>query len=185
MVGLVSGGVPASVEVATRLQLPLDLALIARLLAPQPEDPIGAVSVAGRVVIDRELPPVADPPQTPLDHHLTSGFRALEEKTRACRGDRPPLEIAGLTVLLVDCGARTGKTIRAAIRGMRRLGPSRIITALPAAAPEARDALESSADEVICLRWPSPFGNVAMSYRRFDVPALEQIRSMVFESTAR
>ena len=179
VLGLARGGVPAAAEVAAHLRLPLDVVMIQRMLLRGPLDPIGAASVAGHLIIDDELSPIADPPQSPIDFHLHSALQTLVETARARRGDKPVVEIAGLTVLLVDCGARSGSTVRAAIRGIRRLAPARVIVALPTAAPEARAILESSADEVISLRWPSPYGNVAMWYRRFDVPSSEEVRAML------
>lgn len=168
----VLGGVPVAHEVARRLTLPLDFVIIRRLLAPQGHgSQVCAVNVAGSLVIDEALPPRPTVPESALDHFVADALDGLARRERACRGaGRPPVELARKTILLVDCGIRTGATMEAAIRAVRRQGPERIIAAVPVAAPESRAKIESVADGMVCLTWPHPFGHVGMWYRDFKRP---------------
>ena len=181
VVGIARGGVPVALEVAKQLGAPLDIILIRRLLAPRgPGSEICAVNVCGTLVTDQELalpPPV---PKTPVECFVTDALEELALRERTCRGGgRPALEVARKTVLLVDNGIHTGSTMRAAIRALRILKPSRVVVAVPVAQRSSRKVVEEAADDLVCLASPEPFGHVGLWYANFNVPDEEQIRKML------
>jgi putative phosphoribosyl transferase len=92
-------------------------------------------------------------------------------RERAYRGSRPPLELTGRTVVLVDDGLATGATMEAAIRACRAGRAGRVIVAVPAAAPDSVARLEPLADEIVCLQQPAWFAAVGQFYQEF--PQLE------------
>jgi putative phosphoribosyl transferase len=55
---------------------------------------------------------------------------ATSRRERVYRGGKPPLEIAGKTVVLVDDRMATGATMRAAVVAARKLAPARIVVAV-------------------------------------------------------
>jgi putative phosphoribosyl transferase len=114
-----------------------------------------------------------------IEVYLEEVMAEFARREVAARGDRPPLELAGRTVLLVDNGARTGGTVRMSIRALRMLEPERVVVALPFAASETRAGLERAADAVVCLEWHSWSGTVAAGYHRFDVPDYQRIGEML------
>lgn len=176
----VLGGVPVAHEAAQVLGLPLDFVIIRRLLTPDGADSqVCAFNAAGSLVIDEELPPRPPAPQSPFDHFVADALDALARRERVCRAGRPPVELAGKTILLVDCGIRTGLTLRAAIRALRRKRPERIVAAVPVASPESREVIEAVADSVICLKWPHPFGHVGLWYRDFRRPGEHEISALL------
>ena len=176
VLGIALGGVPVAHEVANYLQAPLDLVIIRRLLAPHgPGSQTCAVNVAGTLVLDPELlPPPADP-STPLEYFISDAIAELIHREQICRGGRPPLDLAGRTVILVDCGIRTGLTMKAAIGALRTQEPAKIVAAVPVAAPEASDEVSALADELIFLSQPQPFGNAAMWYADFSRPGDDRV----------
>jgi putative phosphoribosyl transferase len=108
-----------------------------------------------------------------------------EERKRreaAYRGDRPPAEVSGRTVIVVDDGAATGATLQAAIAAMREKDPAMVIAAVPVAPPDAVDALESVADRVICPLVPEQFSAVGQWYRHFDQTTDEEVRRTLREA---
>ena len=176
----VLGGVPVAHEVARHLCLPLDFVIIRRLLTPDgPDSQVCAVNVAGSLVIDEELPPRPPAPQSPFEHFFADALDGLARRERVCRAGRPPAELARKTILLVDCGIRTGLTLRAAIRALRRERPERIVAAVPVASPESREVIEAVADSLICLKWPHPFGHVGLWYRDFSRPGEREISALL------
>jgi len=180
VIAIARGGVPAAVEVAKRLGAPLDVILIRRLLAPRgPGSEICAVSVCGTLVVDPELalPPPA--PTTPLEFFVADALEGLAIRERACRGGRPPLEVARKNVLLIDNGIHTGSTMLVAIRALRTMKPLRLVVGVPVAALSSQAAVETVADEVVCLAWPEQFGHVGLWYANFNVPDEEEIRNML------
>ncbi len=186
VIGIARGGVPVALEVANHLDAPLDIILIRRLLVPRgPGSEICAVKVCGTLVTDQELPLPSRVPKTPLEYFVTEALEELALRERACRGGRPALEVARKTVVLVDNGIHTGSTMVTAIRALRTLKPLRLIVAVPVAALTSRAAVETAADDLVCLAWPEPFGHVGLWYSHFNVPDEEQIRNMLDQALPR
>ncbi len=91
----------------------------------------------------------------------------IERRRRAYVGDRPPVDVEGKVAIVVDDGIATGATIRAAIRGLRRRKPSRIVLAVAVAPSDTIEALRNEADEVVCLEEPAYFQAIGLYYRDF------------------
>jgi predicted phosphoribosyltransferase len=168
VLAIVSAGVPVGVEVARQIEAPLDLIIIRRLLAPQgPGSQAVAVDVAGTLVVDEAVGPRPALPQTPFDYFLIDALDGLARRAQTCRHERAPTELAGKSVLIVDCGIRTGLTMQAAIGAARTLNPGRITAAVPVTSRDGLRAVEGLADEFIYLAAPEPFGNAGVWYRDF------------------
>jgi putative phosphoribosyl transferase len=179
VLAIVLGGVPVAHEVATYLRAPLDLVIIRRLMAPQgPGSQICAVSIGGSMIIDEELVP-PETPSTPLHHFINDAIVELKRREQNCRQGRPSIDLSGKTVLLVDCGIRSGSTMLAAIAALRTVEPARIIAAVPVASLGGHAAVVSQADELVCLATPRPFGHVGLWYKDFTRPADDRIGEFV------
>jgi putative phosphoribosyl transferase len=177
VIAIVSGGVGVGAEVARRLELPLELLFIRRLLAPfGPQNVLCATNVGGTLIVDREVPQTFA--ANGLDHAIADGIKQLTERERFCRDARPPIEIGGKQVILVDNGIHTGSTMLAAIRGVRKLGVTKIVVAVPVADANSRPRVERAADEVFCLVWPDKFGHVGLWYDESIRPTNEQILNL-------
>jgi putative phosphoribosyl transferase len=184
VLALARGGVAVGLEVAKRLRLPLDLLLIRRLLVPHgPDAPLCAASAGGVLFVDEEVTArTKAAPDSALAHFVADALGEFARSERACRGERPPIDLKGKTVLLVDNGICTGSTMCIAIRALGSSGSSRIVAAVPVAASEARARVETAADELVCLASPEPFGHVGIWYADFRRPSDEEIRAMLEES---
>ncbi len=183
VLGIVTAGVPVAVEVASRLKAPLDLVLIRRLLAPGgPGTQACAVNVAGQLVVDEQIPPRPDKPETPFDYFMEDALDGLTGRVEVCRGNRSAIELKGKKVLLVDCGIRTSLTMQAAIGAVRTLSPKSITAAVPVTSDDGRSVVEELADEFIYLAAPEPFGNAGMWYRDFRRPGVESISQLITNS---
>jgi putative phosphoribosyl transferase len=172
VLALVSGGTPVAHEVARFLRRPLDLLIIRRLLAPpRPESSLlCAVSIAGSMVVPEELMPRPATPSTPLDHFLADAIAELNHRAHISRRGLPPLNLEGQTVVLVDCGIRTGSTMRAAITALRTKVPEKIIAAVPVTSQGGQKAITALCDEFIYLARPERFGHVGLWYSDFSRP---------------
>jgi putative phosphoribosyl transferase len=102
-------------------------------------------------------------------------IRSAAEGFLHYRGDRPRPRTAGRCVILVDDGIATGATTRAAIAALRRQNPSRLVVAVPVAAPDTAYRLSQEADGVICLATPSPFWGIGQWYRNFSQTDDEEV----------
>jgi len=179
VIGIASGGIPVADEVAKYLGAQFDVIIVRRLLTPQgPGSQVCAANVAGQTVLPDEILPLAETPSTPLDYFIADALNNLRQRAKTCRGDHPPLDLAGKTVLLVDCGMKTAMTMQAAIDALRSRHPHRLIAAVPVASKGALQALRD-ADEVICLASPEPFSHVGLWYRDFTRPGDESLRELI------
>lgn len=180
VLGIALGGVPVAHEVAKQLGAPFDLILIRRLLMPRgPGSQTCAVSVAGLVVIDDDLPPLAEVPATPFDHFLADAIAGLKVREQTCRRSLPPVSLTGKTVSLVDCGIRSSLTMQAAIKAIRTQKPATIIAAVPSASSDGYTKVAALADGLVCLQQPEPFGNVAVWYLDFNRPDDDQVGELL------
>jgi putative phosphoribosyl transferase len=169
VLGLPRGGVPVAAEVARALGAPLDVLVVRKLGCPwQPELAVGAIGEGGiRIVEDRVVAEVGlDAAE--LEHLTTREGQELERRVRRFRGDRPPFDLQGRTVIVVDDGIATGATARAGLEIARRRGAATVVLAVPVAPPTTVRELERIADEVVCLHQPAAFWAVGQFYADFS-----------------
>src|SRR5258708_12832948 len=69
--------------------------------------------------------------------------------------------------------------MRAAILGLRRLEPARVVVAVPAAPGSTCEQLRLEVDEVVCATTPSPFFAVGRSYWDFTQTTDEEVRDLL------
>ena len=70
-------------------------------------------------------------------------------------------------MILVDDGIATGGTVKAALRGISRNNPSRLVLAVPVAPAEVIEEMNALSDEVICLATSAPCQAVGLHYVDF------------------
>lgn len=176
MVALPRGGVPVAKEVAEALGAPLEILAVRKLGAPHnPEYGIGALAEDGTLVIDAEATAVLRIHNGELDAIVAREAAELVRRVRTYRGDRPPLDLEGRTVILVDDGVATGVTDTAALRAVRRQEPRRVVLAVPVCSPDAVERLRAEADQVVCLHVPHRLRSVGQYYRDFSQVSDEEV----------
>jgi predicted phosphoribosyltransferase len=121
-------------------------------------------------------------PENVIDAVASWEQQELERRERVYRGDRPPPEVHGKTVILIDDGLATGATMQAAVRALRQQQPARIVVAVPTAAPETCEELKAEADEVICAITPEPFYAVGLWYENFSQTTDEDVRELLAQA---
>nr|BFD85743.1 phosphoribosyltransferase family protein [Streptomyces sp. Xyl84] len=168
VLGLPRGGVPVAAAVAAALGAPLDLCLVRKLGVPsQPELAMGAIGEDGVRVVDDAVVRGAHVRPGALERVEERERRELARRAARYRGDRPPVVVAGRTVVLVDDGVATGSTARAACRTVRARGAARTVLAVPVAPPDWTRRLAGEADELVSLATPVGFFAVGQFYADF------------------
>jgi putative phosphoribosyl transferase len=168
VLALPRGGVPVGYEVSSRLGVPLDVLLVRKLGVPwQPELGFGAIATGDVVVVNEDHVKALGIGEDMIKDIIEREHIELEQREQLYRNGRPPMDIAGKTVVVVDDGIATGSTVRAALKSLEQRGAKRRIVACPVAAAETVRALEETADEVVCLKTAKAFGAVGRWYDDF------------------
>jgi len=183
VLALPRGGVPVAYEVARALSVPLDIYIVRKLGLPgQEELAIGAIASGGTRVLNHDIVQTLKIPQTMIDMITRQELQEVERRVRAYRGDRPPPEVRGRTVILVDDGLATGASMRAAVAALRAQNPARIVVAVPTAAPETCEAFRPEVDGIVCAMTPEPFYGVGRWYEDFSQTTDEEVRALLEEA---
>jgi predicted phosphoribosyltransferase len=179
VLGLPRGGVPVAYEVASELGVPLDVYVVRKLGLPgQEELAFGAIATGGVRVLNKELIERLGLPAEWVEAIEAKERRELERRERVYRGERPPPDLAGRTVILVDDGLATGSTMLAAVQAVRQDDPAKVVVAVPVAAPEVCEALSQAADDVACVATPQPMRAIGLWYEDFSQTSDEQVREL-------
>jgi len=167
VLGLPRGGVPVAYEVAQLLKAPLDVMLVRKIGMPgQPELAIGAIA-SGNICVHEPRFEKLIPTET-FDRLAEEQHRELERRERVYRANRPPLQMEGKTVILVDDGLATGSTMLAAARAAQKAHADAIIVAAPVASREAADLVRAEADSVVILQTPEVLFAIGEWYEDFE-----------------
>src|SRR5438132_6420223 len=185
VLALPRGGVPVAYEVARALRAPLDIFLVRKLGLPGHEElAMGAVASGGIRVLNEEVVRALRIPEEVIDEVAAVELEELERRERLYRGDRPPPDVRGRTVILIDDGLATGSTMRAAIAALRQQHPARIVVAVPVGAPETCAEFQDEADEAICALTPEPFYAVGLWYGDFTQTTDKEVRDLLEQPAA-
>ena len=180
VLGAPRGGVPVAFEVAAALTAPLDVFVLRKLGVPGREEfAFGAIASGGVRILDRHTVEGLGITGLDIERVTMAEKQELERREREYRGGRPPLDVSGLTVILVDDGIATGSSMRAAIRALRQMKPARIVIAVPVAPPSTCSQLQFDVDELVCLEMPEPFYGVGQFYDDFTQVSDEKVRELL------
>ena len=180
VLALPRGGVPVGFEVAKALNLPLDVFVVRKLGLPgQEELAMGAIASGGIGVLNEDVVRIAGITQGVIDAVAAEEERELERRERDYREGRPPIDVQGRTVILVDDGLATGSSMRVAIMALKRKNPAQIVVAVPVGAPAACGEIESEVDQIICVVTPEALQSVGEWYRGFSQTSDEEVRDLL------
>jgi predicted phosphoribosyltransferase len=180
VLGLPRGGVPVAVEVARSLGVPLDVFVVRKLGVPGHEElAMGAIASGGIRVLNTDVLAATLVPPEAVEAVAARELERLQTQEREYRGERPPLDVRGRVVILVDDGLATGATMRAAVAALRDRGAGAIVVAVPTAPIETCEALRREVDEIVCALTPDPFMAVGLWYRDFAPVSDQQVRELL------
>jgi len=183
VLGLPRGGVPMAKIIADDLTVPLNIIISKKIGHPMnPEYAIGAVTELGDEIFDEaeksnlgEIQ-LADAKQKTLDK-INKYKNQLRPGSKA---EFPNIE--GKTVILVDDGIATGKSILAAIESLKKARAEKVIVAVPVSARDSADKVKKAADEFICLQRPPFFMAVGQFYKEFNQVQEEKVKEILISN---
>ena len=158
----------------------LDVAVARKVGAPgNPELAMGAVGVDGVPLLDESIISAVGASQAEVATEVAAQTDEARRRLAVYRGDRPPLDVAGQTVIVVDDGIATGATMKAVLYELGRHQPSLLIAAVPCAPPSTIRELKALADEVVCPLQPEAFMSVGQWYRDFTQTADDEVLELL------
>jgi putative phosphoribosyl transferase len=180
VLGVPRGGVPIAFEVATALNLPLDIFVLRKLGVPGHEElAFGAIGSGGVRVLDREIVEAVGLSDFVIELVTRAECAELARREHIYRGEKSPLDVRGKTVVLVDDGIATGSSLRAGVRALRQMQPSAIVIAAPVAPRSAVIRLGSEVDEVVCVAIPEGFHGVGQFYKDFSQVSDDEVNELL------
>lgn len=182
VLALPRGGVPVARPVARALGAPLDVLIVRKLGLPgHAELAMGAIGAGGvRVLVD-DVVRGSGVTAEALARVEAAERRELERREASYRPGRPPLDLAGRRVLIVDDGLATGATARAAVAVARAAGAAWVGLAVPVGPPDTSAELAALVDRAWVLRVPAWFAAVGEAYERFEQVGDEVVRAALAE----
>ncbi|OBI40267.1 hypothetical protein A5707_10125 [Mycobacterium kyorinense] len=180
VLGLARGGVPVAWEVAAALRAPLDAFIVRKLGVPGHEEfAAGALASGGRVVINDDVVRGLRITPQQLRDVAEREARELIRRETAYRDGRPPIDVTGKTVILVDDGLATGASMLAAVQALRDAEPAQIVIAVPAAPESSCREFAGLVDDMVCASMPSPFLAVGASFWDFRQVSDDEVRTLL------
>ncbi len=180
VLALPRGGVPVAYQVAKRLHVPLDVFVVRKLGVPGYEElALGAIASGGVRVLNQDVVRILPNAEQIVEAVTANELMEMERRERAYRDDRPPLDVRGCTVILVDDGLATGATMHAAVEALREQKPAKIVVAIPVCAPETCREIQKLADDTVWLFAPEWFHGVGQFYDDFSQTSDEEVRKLL------
>jgi predicted phosphoribosyltransferase len=146
-----AGGVPVAAEIARRLGLRLDVAVVSKITLPwNTEVGYGAVAFDGTVRLNQPLVASVGLSEEAVRAGIDATTRKIARRVSALRAGRESLDLSGASLLLVDDGLASGFTMRAAVAALSKAGPESLAIAVPTGSRRAVEDLSSEVDDVWC-----------------------------------
>lgn len=177
VLALPRGGVPVGLEIARRLQAPMDVLFVRKIGAPgHPEYGIGALvdGASPKIVVDRRAAQMLGASTEYFQREIARELAEIERR-RGLYRTGPPAELRDRTVIVADDGIATGGTIRAALQALTEAGAGQVILAVPVAPRDSIESLRGLCDRVVCLETPDPFYAVGAHYVDFTQTTDEEV----------
>lgn len=180
VLALPRGGAPVAFEIAQALHVPWDVFIVRKLGVPGHEElAMGAIAMGDVIVFNDEIIKDLSISKVAIDRVIQKEQTELQRRMEAFRDNKPFPQIGKKVVILVDDGIATGATMRAAVKALRILKPSKIVIAVPVAEVNTCEKMAKLADEMVCPLRPSYFYAVGAWYYDFDQTSDEEVYELL------
>ncbi|MEI8389741.1 MAG: phosphoribosyltransferase [bacterium] len=180
IIALPRGGVVTGYEVAKILKASLDVMITRKLGSPfQPELGIGAIAPNNVRILNLDAIRFLGISKDEMEEIIKRETVEMNRRIKLYRGNLPPLDLSGKTVIIVDDGLATGVTAGAAVLAVKQMIPEKIILAVPVSPQDTANKFREEVDEFICLREPPDFFAVGQYYCDFEQVTDKEVISLL------
>ncbi|MEM8861807.1 MAG: phosphoribosyltransferase family protein [Chloroflexota bacterium] len=156
IVGVPKGGVVVAAQVAKELNMPLDIMVTGKIMAPGGSNiVIGAVTERGRIFINQPVVRALGLNELDIEPEVEKVKDEIKSIANEYRQVIPRSDLSEKTVFIIDDNVVTGATMFATLRGLWAERPASVVVALPVAPAQTLNALTDFADEVVALQAPT------------------------------
>jgi putative phosphoribosyl transferase len=183
IVAIPRGGIIIGNIIAKELRTKLDLVVTRKIGAPfNPELAIGAVMPDGSYFLNN-VAGMINVSQDYIESQIRKEVKEIERRLIEFRGSKEyDNKLEDKIVVLVDDGIATGATILASAKWIKdKHNCKQLIIAVPLAPREILEDLNRSADKVIVLYTPEPFGAVGRFYQNFNQVSDDEVKEIMKE----
>ena len=185
-IALPRGGVPVAYEIASILNIPLDVIIVRKLGIPDQEEfAMGAIASGGIEFLDMDIVNRFEVSIDNVEKVRQAQLAELQRREKIYRDNLQWPSLKNKSVILIDDGLATGATMRAAVHAVRDLGARKVIVAIPIAPAAMLQKLSFLVDECICLATPSPFYSVGQWYVNFSQTTDQEVCKLLAASRQR
>ena len=186
VLALPRGGVATGYEIASYLNVPLDIVIVRKIGFPgQPELAIGAVSETGTIVLNESIISTYGVPKEYIEREISRQKEEISRRIKLYRKGKRLPSLEGKTIILVDDGVATGATMKVAITTLGEENLKKLIVALPVAPPGVADELKQMVDTFICIETPFDFMAVGAYYDDFTQVSDEEVIDLLERSAGK
>lgn len=147
VVAILAGGVPVGFQLAALLNLPFDVIPCKKIDHPAKRGKsIGSVTL-NEISIHDDM----DIPGDYTHHQVRQIQNELIARYKLYMHDRKPIALKGKTVILVDDRLKTGDTMLACLRSIKKQKAAKIIVAVPVTTLSASHQIIAEVDDFICV----------------------------------
>jgi putative phosphoribosyl transferase len=183
VLALPRGGVMTGYETARALRVPMDVLIVRKIGVPwQPELAAGALSETGALVINKLVVSGYKISKEFLEKEVS---RQKEEISRRIELYRNGKGIAGLEdkiIILIDDGAATGATMKAAVETLGEAKIMKLVVAIPVSPADTAEELRGMSDEFVCIETHDDFLAVGNYYQDFTQVSDEEVVDLLERS---
>jgi len=176
-----AGGVPVGAVVASKLQIPLDIAVVSKITLPwNTEAGYGAVAFDGTVRLNEDMISRIGLKEEIIEAGIEQTRNKVNKRVAEFRGGKPPVQAAGRPAVLVDDGIASGFTMLVAVEALRKAGANRIIVAVPTANLDAVEFVLPKVEEVYCANLRNEWAfAVADAYQHWSDVGEEEVTELL------
>lgn len=176
-----AGGVPVAAAISRRLGLPLDLAVVSKVLVPwDTEAGYGAVAWDGTVRLNDPLAAALGLSPQAISAGIAATRERVARRVRILRGGRPLPDLGAVPAVLVDDGLASGFTMQVAVEALRKSGAATVHVAVPTGHLDAVERVAPTVDSLFCpnVRGGRSFA-VAAAYRAWADVSEDEVRAIL------
>lgn len=173
------GGVVPAFEVAHKLHLPLEIALVKKIGHPtNREFAIGAASLDEYIINEG-----SNVTTSYIENEVANLRQKMKDQQQQFIGNRKPISLKNKKVIIVDDGIATGLTLKMVVELVKKANPSEIIVAVPVSPSDSAAEFESLVDKFVCLSVPVFFRAVGEHYENFEQVEDETVKEILGQTS--